>query len=391
MRTPRVVVLALTALLLHACSSAPLEPDWGRPLPDGAPALIKLGPGDPRPDWSVDFDGRDKLLPAIDRSLEWMAKPSARKAFPVEGISYEVALESLERFRETLATSKDAAEFARRIDKDFDVYMSAGWDGRGGGVLFTGYYTPIFEGSRERTAEYSYPLYAMPPDLVKDEAGQTLGQQTASGVRPYPERGEIDGRKLLEGQNLELAWLKNAFDAYVAQVNGSAFLRLPDRSMYRLGYAAQNGHEYVSVREALIQDGRLSEAEANLSAMRAWAAEHPEEVEAYLARNPRYVFFTPISGNPRGSLNVEVTNGRTLATDKTLFPRGAVTFVDTSLGAAGAKRGREFRQFMLDQDTGGAIRTAGRGDIYLGIGAGAERLAGSTKSPGQLYYLFIKS
>jgi membrane-bound lytic murein transglycosylase A len=46
---------------------------------------------------------------------------------------------------------------------------------------------------------------------------------------------------------------------------------------------------------------------------------------------------------------------------------------------------------MLDQDTGGAIRTAGRADIYLGVGPNAERLAGSTKVEGQLYYLFLKA
>ena len=49
-----------------------------------------------------------------------------------------------------------------------------------------------------------------------------------------------------------------------------------------------------------------------------------------------------------------------------------------------------FTQMMLDQDTGGAIRTAGRADIYLGVGHVAERMAGTTRSEGQMYYLFLK-
>jgi membrane-bound lytic murein transglycosylase len=49
-----------------------------------------------------------------------------------------------------------------------------------------------------------------------------------------------------------------------------------------------------------------------------------------------------------------------------------------------------YDRVMLDQDTGGAIRTAGRADIYMGVGDDAEWMAGRTKSPGQMYYLFVK-
>jgi membrane-bound lytic murein transglycosylase A len=89
------------------------------------------------------------------------------------------------------------------------------------------------------------------------------------------------------------------------------------------------------------------------------------------------------------SLNLEVAAQRTLATDKTLFPRGALVFVDTVLPVPGGGF-MPFAQMMLDQDTGGAIRTAGRADIYLGVGHSAERMAGTTRSEGQMYYLFLK-
>ena len=174
----------------------------------------------------------------------------------------------------------------------------------------------------------------------------------------------------------------------MAHVNGSAFVRLPDGSMLRLGYAGKNGREYTSLGQELVQDGQLGQDEVSLPAIRDWARTHPEQLDEYLGRNESYVFFTPIDGNPRGSLNVEVTAGRTLATDKTLFPRGALTFVDTQLPDDGGRSAR-YKRFLLDQDTGGAIRTAGRGDIYLGVGDEAGRLAGRTKSEGQLYYLFL--
>ena len=50
----------------------------------------------------------------------------------------------------------------------------------------------------------------------------------------------------------------------------------------------------------------------------------------------------------------------------------------------------EYKNFMLDQDTGGAIRAAGRADLYMGAGAPAELLAGGQYSTGKMYYFFLK-
>jgi membrane-bound lytic murein transglycosylase A len=390
---PSLLLLALAlSLTLAACESTPAAPDYGRQLPPGAPALLPLGPDEPRPDFSNDWNDRDRILPALDRSIEWTKKAGAARHFPVAGISYERALSSLQRFREVLSTATSPEDFDQRIAREFQVYKSAGWDGVGGGVLFTGYCTPILDGSRQRSEEYRYPLYGLPPDLAKGQDGAILGRKSADGTTgPYPDRKTIDSTELLAGQGLEVAWLRDPFDAYIAHVNGSAVLRLAEGGELRLGYAGNNGHEYTSVRNELIRDGKLSDQEANLATMRTWAAANPDEAGDYLGRNERYVFFTPIEGNPRGSLNVEVTAERSLATDKALFPRGAVTYVETKLRSGRTRVGRPFSKFMLDQDTGGAIRTAGRADIYLGVGPAAERLAGATKAEGQLYYLFLKA
>jgi len=57
-------------------------------------------------------------------------------------------------------------------------------------------------------------------------------------------------------------------------------------------------------------------------------------------------------------------------------------------GPGGARR--PFHQLMLDQDTGGAIRAAGRADIFCGIGAAAEQTAGNLIATGRMYYLLLK-
>ncbi len=382
----RIALLSLAAL-----GGCRLQPDYNRPLAEGAPALIPLAPGERRPEFAADWGWRDELVSSLDRSIEWMTRPSSKQHFPIEGITHAHAEQSLLRFRELIDESPNHGAFLRSLEDEFTVFKSAGWDSEGGGVLFTGYCTPILPGSTEPGPGYDWPLYGLPQDLEKGPDGKILGQRTASGdLVPYPTREAIEASALLQGQGLELAWLQNPVDAYIAHVNGSAFIRQPSGEILRLGYSGKNGRPYRSLGKELVADGVLRADEVSLSAIRAWARETPVEVVTeYLNRNESYVFFIPIEGTPRGSLNLEVTGERTLATDKTLFPRGAMTFVEAELPSAGEGL-RPFRRFMLDQDTGGAIRTAGRADIYLGVGDAAELRAGHTRSEGQLYYLFLK-
>lgn len=392
-RTPLRRLLPLALLALASCRVyAPVakdaEVDYSRPLPIGASALLELGPGEAAPDLRATWHERDEILPALDHSLAWTRRRHAAKAFPIAGVTHDRALRSLERFRELLVSSPTAEAFQAAVDGEFRVYKSAGWDGRGGGVLFTGYCTPILRGSLTASSTFAHALYALPPDLVKAPDGTTLGRRVGDQLEPYPARRAIEASSLLTKRGLELVWLADPIDAYIAHVNGSAFVELPDGSMFKLGYAGKNGRAYTSLGKELIDAGRVPADRMNLAAIRSWARSNPGEVEGFLHRNDSYVFFTPIDGNPHGSLDVPVTARRSVATDKSLFPRGAITFVDTELPTPGGPT-RPFRQLMLDQDTGGAIRTAGRADLYLGIGPEAERLSGATQAEGQLYYYFL--
>ena len=376
------------SLVLSAACVAPAEKDFSAPLPPGAPALIEHD-GE-WPDLASQWRERDDLLPALERSIQWTDREYARNFFPREGITHARSLDSLLRFRELLVEAHDARAFERAVQREFQLYKSAGWDGRGGGVLYTGYCTPILEGSLTASAEYAHPLYALPEDLVKGPDGSIRGRDTGYGVEPYPPRRAIEASSMLAGKGLELVWLREPIDAFLAHVNGSAFVRLPDGSMARFGYAGNNGREYTSLGKELVAAGHLEHGEVSIPTIRRWAADNPGLVQEFLDRNERYVFFTPIEGNPRGSLNVEVTAGRTLALDKDLFPKGALCYVDTHLPGAELLDGEEYHRVALNQDTGGAIDSAGRADLYLGIGDRAEQLAGTTRVEGQLYFLFLR-
>jgi len=379
--------LAVTAgALLAACQSSP---DYQRLLDPGAPALIPVEDPAQLPDFRQEWYSRSEILPALERSLHWTRREHARQFFPIAGISHDLALRSLERFQELLQEASSPEELDAALKEEFTVYASAGWDGQGGGVLFTGYCTPLFDGSLERDDAHPYPLYALPDNLVKGAQGEILGWQSRFGLFKYPMRASIEEGGLLANKGLELVWLTSPMDAYIAHVNGSAFVHLESGEMLRLGYHGKNGRDYSSLGRELIEAGEITSDQMSLAAIRAWASRaDPNVVQEHLRRNDSFVFFQPIEGNPHGSLDEEVEGLRSVATDKTLFPRGALMFLEVDIPLPSGGR-RQLEQFAFDQDTGGAIRSAGRADIYFGVGPEAEAVAGGIRSPGQMYYLFL--
>ena len=385
-------VLLLIITIITGCKSRQqVKTPYDNPLLPGQSALRKITDPYEIPDFTMACFDLANLRTAIDRSLNYLNKPSSQKFFPLGDITHKRAVDSIKAFAEMMDSRMTARSMNEAIRSKFDVYMSVGCDGDGT-VLFTGYYTPIFDGSMKRTERFQYPLYKTPEDLVKDPDGETLGMRGTGGVlTQYPPRAIIESTKMLAGT--ELIWLSDPFEVYIAHVQGSAKIRLPNNKLITVGYAANNGHDYHSISKELVNDGRLRTDQLSLSAMIDFFKSNPNLVNTYVWRNPRFVFFKIQEGEPRGSLNEQVIPLRTIATDKSIFPRGCLTFISTRLPqeTAGTVSNQFYSGFALDQDTGGAIRAPGRCDVYMGIGDRAGKLAGQTYQEGKLYYLFLKS
>lgn len=383
--------LTLTALLvlvfcLPGCNHQRL-PDYARPLPPGAKALRPVPTA-----WRVEIFaevarqlGDPGFVAALGRSYDWFRVDSAKTHFPVEGVTYQRARASVdELFR--LAELPDPAAREAELHARFSAYESVGYNGQGV-VFFTGYFSPQYTASLTRQGPFQYPLYMRPADLQTDAAtGQVLGQvDPATGaIGAYPARDELESTGALAGQ--ELVWLPSRLDAFSIEVNGSAKLTLTDGTEMFIGYAGTNGREYTSIGRLLVADGALDKNTVSMPTIRDHFHEHPQELDYYIRQNERFVFFQEYAGSdwPAGSLGFRVQDERSLATDKKIFPRGGVVLASTEL-----PDGTPFRQLMLDQDTGGAIRAPGRADIYFGIGSAAEQVSGQQAAEGRLFYLFL--
>jgi len=368
-----------------------IAPQYDRPLAPGQLALRKITNPVEIPDFTDACHNLANLSGAIDNSLDYLQKPSSERFFPYVDITHKHAVRSLMSFKDLLKSGLTGQQLNDAIRRRFDIYESVGCDDAGT-VLFTGYYTPIFDGSAVKTVRFQYPLYRQPDDLVKGDDGQILGRRSSDGrTIPYPARAEIENSNTLAGA--EIVWLDDPFKCYVAQVQGSAIIRMPDGRLVTYGYAANNGHEYRSIIKQLINEGKIPPDRVNLASLMDYFRGDTALVRQYTQLNPRFVFFSRAADSgPRGSLNEPVIAYRSIATDKTIFPRACLVFFTTNLprNIAGQTYIDPYAGFALDQDTGGAIRAAGRCDIYLGVGDEAGKLAGQTYQEGRLYYLFLK-
>jgi membrane-bound lytic murein transglycosylase A len=112
-----------------------------------------------------------------------------------------------------------------------------------------------------------------------------------------------------------------------------------------------------------------------------------------LGQNPSYVFFRLNTGPSLGNIGVALTPWRSIATDSKLFPKGALGIISSQkpvIEKGMIKSWAPFTRFVLNQDTGGAIKGAGRVDLFCGRGPDAELTAGNLQQDGDLYFLVRK-
>jgi len=331
---------------------------------------------------------RQALLKSIDYSLRYLQTSSAQRAYqqyPVPGITRDRVRRSLVRFRQLVVSSRSPAELQAAVNREFVFYKSVGKDNNGT-VFFTGYFEPIYAASRTPSAEYRYPLYRVPTDFNR-------------WTMPQPTRAELEGQDGL-GKNSplrgrELVWLRDRLEAFLVQVQGSARLQMPDGKLMTVGFAGKTNYPYTSVGRELVKDGKLPLEGLTLPVLINYFRSSPGELDQYLPRNQSFVFFKETHGAPAtGSIGVPVTAERSIATDKSLMPPGALALIKARIPYPNATQQLESRmvnRYVLDQDTGSAIQGAGRVDIFMGTGPLAGDRAGIIGGTGELYYPLLKN
>jgi len=271
--------------------------------------------------------------------------------------------------------------------------------GEGEGLL-TGYFEPVVAGSRFPSPEFHIPVYRRPRDLVAagyspgsiafPNKGARIGRRTGNNeLVPYYDRGAIEAGAL-DGQKLEICWLKDPFDLLTIQIEGSARVILEDGTPLRISYDSHNGYRYSSIERVLVERNLILRQEMSAQRIRDWMAAHPDEAAKVRAANRSYVFFriTGLSneGEPVGAQGVPLTPGRSIAVDR-VHEYGTPFFIEANLPIESGNSVSRFGRLMIAQDTGSALVGPARADLYWGAGDDAGRIAGRIRHPGRFAML----
>lgn len=264
--------------------------------------------------------------------------------------------------------------------------------------LVTGYFEPLIHGARERSEVFATPLYRPPDDLLIVDLASVIPELKGKRVR-----GRLEGNKVVpyysragtrEAPGLaghEIAWIDNALDAFMLEVQGSGRVQLTTGETIRLQYADQNGHPYRSIGRYLADQGVMTIDQVNMPAIRAWLAANPNRVNEVLDSNPSVVFFNEAaledpSIGPKGAQGMPLTAGRSIAIDPKFLPLGAPMFLSTTQAGGTLP----LQRLVVAQDTGGAIRGPVRADLFFGFGPEAGTQAGMMKYDGEMWLLWPK-
>lgn len=334
-------------------------------------------------------------------SADWKDLPSVSDTDLVAGFqAWRSACERLKRdpvwaasCQAAVQVPAEAAQIRGFLQQNLQVYGMRSAQNNANGLI-TGYYEPVYPGSLAQTDVANVPVYGVPQDMVVVALDSIYPELKGKRLR-----GRVEGRVLKPYDTAEvinrdgvdapvLAWLTDPMDLQFLQIQGSGRIQLEDGRQLRLGYADQNGHPYRPIGRWLVTQGQLKKEEVTMGSIHAWAQANPSRVPELLASNPSYVFFSarPDSNEgPRGSLNVPLTAGYSVAIDRKVIPLGSLLWLSTT-----QPDGSPVVRPVAAQDTGGAITGEVRADLFWGTGPQAGELAGNMKQQGQIWLLWPK-
>lgn len=407
MSTPLLKLCCLVLLITTLASCAPVQREGIKPpLPLGPQPKHAFNLGEVRfvqvptnqiP--ALTSLSRDRLRRAANANQAFLESAMTKQTEATERAFLDRLLKTNLALSEFLEQSEceDIHAFDQKLRQQFVFYVPENTtepkDAHQdiGSVLVTGYFQPELSASYDRTQEYTYPIYAVPSDLVQVSlrdfdnslpAKTIFGRVVGNRLMPYYTRAEIE-LGAMPSDTPVLAWLTSPVEGLLLHIQGSGILIFSNGNRRFIHYAANNGHSYRSVGTWLVEQGILPMEQVSWQAIEAWARLHLDQFLQASFTNPRYIFFRFEKDGPLGVTGRRLEPMHSVALDRNIYGLGGLFL----LYIEGFEGEQPLSSLVFHQDVGSAIRGPHRVDLYVGEGHEAQNTAGRLKNKGRLFLL----
>ena len=350
------------------------------------------------PIWFIDDLNFNNMDLAINRQLQYFqrfrlsgtiqfgddiyprsALPFALRKFQVLYHAYRQCLQ--QAYKGYLSSDTCIYSFYETLISQFYIYEpDVNSVNKNNPTYFTGYYSPTLLASSRKTNRFRHAVYAKP----REYALRVLT------------RYQIDFRGLLAGYGYELFYTDDLFAIYNLHIQGGGKTHFIDGSKnFYLSYDGHNGKKRRFISRYMKRRGMIRNESS--AAQKAYLKAHPERQAEIYRQSPNYVYFRASSRPPVGSIDVSVTDGRSIATSKNFYrQKGILAFIQAERPHYQTWRDtkkirmRPFSRFVLDQSTGAAITGKARVDVYFGESQYADVAAHHLSAYGKLFFLMPK-
>lgn len=285
----------------------------------------------------------------------------------------------------------DNKDFQNFIEKNFTPYKIE----TNNPIIATGYHHINLTGSFKKDDVYKYPIYKEPTDLItvnlqnfeetKDINKILYGRLENQKFIPYYTREEIENG-ILKNKNLEILYLTSKLDILYLQIQGSGKITLPNNKEIYIKYKSKNGHKFKGIGGVLASNGYLKNNELSKEKIYNFFINNKDKIDFILNHNKSFIFFEINTKKEVIGSFLPLIKERSIAVDNNIYPYGFLFFLNTEYG----NTKKEFSKLVISSDTGSAIKTAERIDLYFGEDSEAEYYANQMKNKSKLYILLPK-
>lgn len=336
--------------------------------------------------------------------------------FGERNVSVPQYIKALETLLADLERDRSGRQFIASLQANFEIFAVYG-DPELADVDIGLDYDPVVVGVSRKTEKYSQGIYRSPKDLITvrlenygatfptvnwiprvmsrmDESQKKLtgrltdkNEHLVPRVVPYFTRKELEQDRKLDKQRLAIAYV-DPVSAYLLHIRGSGVIRLGEKELL-VERSAGNGR--LRKQLTIGSSDHDKNSAPSLKAIEQYLRSlDSEALERLILEDESYSFFEVLTDGFRTEFGSDRIGGRTIATDRTLFPIGTLAYLEYKRSDPDAiasetewyKRSR----FVVDSDISAAATGAAKTQLYVGSSTTYDNLSRSFNSKGRLFY-----